>query len=70
MSVVEMFLSQGRATQMPTREDDRNMERLAEVAKTVLWQKAEELVRSAGAGPVLFSYQSDGTPALTQRRWV
>ena len=70
MPIVEAYVAHGRAAAMVGRDGDREADLLSEVAKALMWEKAAGVVRRAGNGPVLYSYQSDGAPALTHRRWV
>ena len=70
MPIVEAYVAHGRAAAMVGRDCDREADLLSEVAKAFMWEKAAGVVRRAGNGPVMYSYQSDGTSSLTHRRWV
>ena len=46
--------------------EERHAEKVCEIIKAALREKAIELVKNAGGRPILFSYGSDGTPLLTR----
>ena len=49
-----------------TRAEADEAQKLTEIGKSFLWQKAKALVATANGAPILYSYGSDGTPVLTK----
>jgi hypothetical protein len=53
-----------------SREDQRQVLRVAEILKQFLRDKACSVAREAQDRPLLFLYSSDGTPLITQERRI
>ena len=53
-----------------TNHTEHDLGKLAEIAKAFLWQRAKNIIQSAGNHAVLFSYSSDGTPQLIRETVV
>jgi hypothetical protein len=68
MALVERIRELSRASRPLTKKEVDEVVRLGELAKDVLRESAERLVRNAGPAPVLFQYQGDGTPQLVRQR--
>ena len=64
--VREVCQRQATPSVVLSRDETREAKRLAEALKTVLWGKAHDIVAGCHTGPILYSYQPDGTLFVCQ----
>lgn len=62
-----MLIEFADASKNLTKEDAEVSDKLCEVAKAFLKERAKEFVKAHQGRPILMSYQSDGTPTLAKR---
>lgn len=59
-----------KPSRMLLRDEADEVAKLCEIFKKVLFDRAMEFVKASGEAPLLYSYQSDGTPILAQKTIV
>ena len=68
----ELYLHYGDAgvrLDSNAKREGRELCKLVEVAKAVLWHKAKAVIAESAGRPVLYSYSSDSTPVVTKRKY-
>ncbi len=67
-----LYLSYGDASarfDSNQKREGRELFKLVECAKAVMWHKARAVIEQSGGRPLLYSYSSDGTPCITKKTY-